>query len=127
MTWWELEPDVFRRIWIIVSHARGGDTVGNPVHWPLGNVVVKEGEHGDQLMLRGEEDEGEENVGLVDKDGIFGVTTLDEGWDALVVVEAGRKHVPQVFQRAAAHGRDEVHLRPIQINLKGYKGDSGAF
>ena len=75
-------------------HGIGRDAVGNPVHWPLGDVVVKEGEYGDQLVLRGDDSKGVEDVGLVNEDGIWGVTAFDEAWDALVIVEAGGKHVP---------------------------------
>ena len=45
-------------------------------------------------MLRGEEGEGEKHMRLVEEDGVLGVTVLNEGWDALVVVKAGGKHVP---------------------------------
>ena len=95
---------------VVEFHGRGGNAFGNPVHRPLGDVVVKEGEYCDQLVPLGEFDEADEHVWLVKENGVLGVTVLDERRDALVVVEAGRKHVPQVFQCAATHSRDEAFI-----------------
>ena len=46
-------------------HGIGRDAVGDPVQRPLGDVVVKEGEYGDQLILCGDDSERVEDVGLV--------------------------------------------------------------
>ena len=80
-----------------VSQAGIRNTVNDPVHWLLGNVIVKEGEYGNQTVLGGIPEEKDKYVWLVAEGSVFGVTTFNEGWDALVVAEAGGKQIPQVF------------------------------
>ena len=80
-----------------VSQARIRNAVNDPLHWPLGNVVVKEGEYGNQTVFGGIPEEEDKYVWLVVEGRVFGVTIFNEGWDVLVVTEAGGKQIPQIF------------------------------
>ena len=85
------EPFTTLRMESSVSQAGTRNTVNDPVHWPLRNVLVKEREDGNQTVLRGIPEEEDKYVWLVVEGDVFGVTTFNEGWDTLVVAEADGK------------------------------------
>ena len=86
---------------ISVPQARIRNAINYPVHWPLNNVVVKEGEYDNQKVLRGIIEEGDKYVRLAVGGEIFGGTAPSEGWGALVAAELIGSKYSNAQQRMA--------------------------